>query len=326
MKKLTMQDIANMSGVAKSTVSRYFNGGYVKEETRLKIKKVIDKNNYEPNAFAQSLKAKESRIIGVIAPCLDSTISGRMLMAIDEFLRKETYTSLFINTDHNAELELKSIEHLWRLNVDGIILLATVITDEHVALLKRIDVPILFVGQYVPCAISIIYDDYHAGFHIGSFVGRSHYKSIVYIGVDERDHAVGVERKRGIVDGLASEGIHQMQSITSDFSYEHSIDCIEDFFKHEIPDLLICSTDRQAMAAYHVIQQMGMHIPDDISVIGFGGYDVSEVLTPRLTTIRFDAHMAGFLAGESILKMIHDEALPNTQVVDFDFLEGASTT
>lgn len=325
MKKLTMQDIANMSGVAKSTVSRYFNGGYVKEETRLKIKKVIDKNNYEPNAFAQSLKAKESRIIGVIAPCLDSTISGRMLMAIDEYLRKENYTSLFINTDHDAELELKSIENLWRLNVDGIILLATVITEEHVALLKRIDVPILFVGQQVASAISIIYDDYHAGYHIGAFVGRARYESIVYVGVDAHDHAVGVERKRGIMDGLASEGIHEVKSVISDFSYAHTVACMEDVFKQAIPDLLICSTDRQAMAAYHVIQQRGLHIPDDISVIGFGGYDVSEVLTPRLTTIRFDAHTAGFLAGESILKMIHEETLPQTQVVDFEFLEGAST-
>lgn len=71
-KKLTMNDIAKIAGVAKSTVSRYFNGGYVKEETRIKLKKIVDEYNYEPNAVAQSLKAKHSHTIGIIAPCLDS--------------------------------------------------------------------------------------------------------------------------------------------------------------------------------------------------------------------------------------------------------------
>ena len=85
-KKLTMNDIAKIAGVAKSTVSRYFNGGYVKEETRIKLKKIVDEYNYEPNAVAQSLKAKHSHTIGIIAPCLDSITSSRMLMAIDEYL------------------------------------------------------------------------------------------------------------------------------------------------------------------------------------------------------------------------------------------------
>ena len=66
-----MKDIAEMAGVGKTTVSRYFNGGYVKEETRLK--KIIDQYNYQLNTFAQSLKAKETKIIGIIAPTLTFT-------------------------------------------------------------------------------------------------------------------------------------------------------------------------------------------------------------------------------------------------------------
>ena len=66
-KKMTMADIANLSGVGKSTVSRYFNGGYVKDETRAKIQKVIEEYNYTPNAFAR-LNAKQSNVIGVVVP------------------------------------------------------------------------------------------------------------------------------------------------------------------------------------------------------------------------------------------------------------------
>lgn len=323
-KKLTMQDIADMVGVTKSTISRYFNGGYVKEDTREKIRRIIEKNNYEPNAFAQSLKAKESKIVGVIAPCLDSTVSGRMLMSIDDYLRKEGYTSLFINTSHNEELELKSIESLWRMNVDGIILLATHITKEHELLQQRLDVPLLFVAQKYEKGISIIYDDYQAGKMIGKYAGDMEFKDVVYVSVDEGDVAVGIERKKGVIDGLKEKQITVKEIIKSDFSYDTSLSCIEEMLKRHVPDLIICATDRQAMGAYRAIQERGLRIPEDVSVIAFGGYEVSSILTPRLTTIKFDANTAGFLAGESILKMIHGQPVSKTQVVDYTFIEGTS--
>lgn len=323
-KKLTMQDIAEMTNVTKSTVSRYFNGGYVKEETREKIRKVIEKYNYEPNTFAQSLKAKESRIIGVIAPCLDSTVSGRMLMAIDDYLRKENYTSLFINTSHDETLELKSLESLWRMNVDGIILLATNISEAHRKLVERLDVPVLFVAQKYEYGISIIYDDYNAGKNIGNYVGKRNFKDVLYVGVDESDVAVGIQRKQGVLDGLKAQGINNVEVVDSDFSYERSLHLINEVFHNHIPDLIICATDMQAMAAYRVSQDHGLRIPEDISITGFGGYEVSSVLTPQLTTIKFDSRTAGYLASETILKMIHEEPVSKTQIVDYELIIGTS--
>lgn len=323
-KKTTMQDIADLAGVTKSTVSRYFNGGYVKEDTREKIRLIIEKNNYEPNTFAQSLKARESKIIGVIAPCLDSTVSGRMLMAVDEYLRKENYTSLFINTSHDEQMELNRMESLWRMKVDGIILLATHITKAHHQLVARLDIPVLFVAQNYEDGISIIYDDYHAGMRVGKYAGDLQFQDVVYISVDEADVAVGVTRKQGVLDGLKEKKIEQVEVLISDFSYEHAVDIVDELLDHRIPDLIICATDRQAMGAYRAIQERGLRIPEDISVIGFGGYEVSSILTPRLTTIRFDAHTAGYLAGETILKMVKEQPVSKTQVVDYEFIKGTS--
>ena len=92
-KKMTMADIANLSGVGKSTVSRYFNGGYVKDETRAKIQKVIEEYNYTPNAFAR-LNAKQSNVIGVVVPTLNSKITSRVITSIDRYLREKGYTTL----------------------------------------------------------------------------------------------------------------------------------------------------------------------------------------------------------------------------------------
>lgn len=323
-KKLTMQDIADMSGVTKSTVSRYFNGGYVKDETREKIKSIIEKYNYEPNAFAQSLKAKQSRIIGVIAPCLDSTVTSRTMMAIDEYLRKENYMSLVMNTDHDEKLELKYMESLWRMNVDGIILIATQVSEAHCALVKKIDLPFVFVGQKYEDGISILYDDYHAGLKVGELAAEKGHQDIVYVGVMDSDQAVGIERKNGILLGLKNKGVTKVEQIHTDFSFEAAYEKTKRLLSKRTPDMIICATDRLALGAYKAIQEKGLRIPDDISLIGFGGYEISSLLTPKLTTIRYDSNTAGYIAAETMSKLLKKEPVPKVQIVGYELLQGES--
>ena len=86
-KKITILDIAKLSGVGKSTVSRFFNNGYVSEEVREKIQRVIDEHGYAPNLFARGIKTKNNKFIGVIVPCFDSTTTSTILMNLDTKLR-----------------------------------------------------------------------------------------------------------------------------------------------------------------------------------------------------------------------------------------------
>ena len=323
-KQLTMKDIAEMSGVAKSTVSRYFNGGYVKDETREVIKKVIEKYNYEPNAFAQSLKAKQSRIIGIIAPCLDSTVSSRTMMAVDEYLRKENYMSLVMNTDHNEQLELSYMESLWRMKVDGIILIATAVTPAHRKLVKKMDIPFVFVGQKCDQSISVIYDDYAAGYYAGNYAADRGHKDIIYVGVHESDQAVGVDRKQGILQGLASKGITQIKQLYADFHFDEAYRVVKQELVNHVPDMIICATDRLALGAYKAIQEQQLSIPCDVSLLGFGGYEISSLLTPKLTTIRYDSHTAGYLSAEALVKLIKQEPVPAAQMIGYEVVEGES--
>ena len=91
--KITMDDIANMAGVTKSTVSRYFNGGSVRESTRERIQKSYE-YNYEPNTFAR-LKAI-SNVIGVVLPTLNSKVSSRVVTSIGRYLREQGYETLIM--------------------------------------------------------------------------------------------------------------------------------------------------------------------------------------------------------------------------------------
>ena len=144
-RKITMDDIANMAGVTKSTVSRYFNGGSVKESTRERIQEIIREYNYEPNTFAR-LKAKESNVIGVVLPTLNSKVSSRVVTSIGRYLREQGYETLIKDSDHSVDLELKNIQRLITLKVDGIILSAITITEAHRNLIQESPVARMVVG------------------------------------------------------------------------------------------------------------------------------------------------------------------------------------
>lgn len=325
-KKMTMADIAKLAGVGKSTVSRYFNGGYVKKETKEKIKKIIQQYDYEPNVLAAMMKAKKTNVIGIITPTLDSVTSSRTMMTMDEYLRTRGYTTIIISTNHNKLRELKSIENFWRMKVDGIILLATSITMAHYDLSNKLDIPIVFMGQEVKNKTSIIYDDYHAGYEIGEIVAKHGHKKIAYVGVSAEDIAVGEVRKSGIYDALHSYGIENIKFIETTFSFDYTSKIISAYLDNNqnIPSAFICATDNIALSVYKELISKGYKVPEDISLVGFGGYESSMLITPALDTIRFENEEAGCVTAQTIIDMIEGKDVPDKQIIDYVFISGGS--
>lgn len=327
MAKVTIADIAREAGVAKSTVSRYFNGGYVRQETRDKIKKVIDRTNFEPSAAAQNLKLKKTRIIGVVAPTMTSSSTGRLVESLDRTLHERDYSCIVMATDHKPEREIASIEYLRSLRVDGILLIATTIGEEHQRLQKSSKVPFLVMGQNFTDGTSIIYNDYEAGRTVGKYASRMGHHDIIYIGVSEVDEAVGRIRKKGVMDGLSerSEVMNIMMEETT-FSYEQTRELVRDVLRVHIPDLFICATDKMALAVWKEVREKGLRVPEDVSIIGFGGYETSELLTPSMTTVRFENELAGQICASTLISMIEEQPVAPLQTLGFRFLEGGSVS
>ena len=324
-KKITMKEIAEIAGVTKTTISRYFNGGYLKEETKKRIMEIISEYDYEPNTFAR-LKAKKSRIIGIIVPALDSIVGARVLTGLEKTLREKHYMPIIMNTNHQHKLELQYIEKLKRLNVDGIVLSATYITEEHKNILRKLDIPIVIYGQECSEGISIVNDDYNAGIDIGEYIGRKNHKNIGFITVDENDIAVGITRKNGVLDGLSNYGIENIKIEVADFSYEKAKTAAEKLLKNKDIDAIICSTDRQALGTYKVLKEMGLKIPDDVSVISFGGYDIDEIIEPELSTIKFDSFNAGVCTANTLIDLINNVKVKKVLYVNYEFLERNSVS
>lgn len=321
VKAMNIRDIARLAGVSKSTVSRYLNGGSISTKTRQKIERVVKETGYSPNQFAQSLKAKRTQMMGVIVPRLSSYASNQTLCGIETYLRTQNYQTIIVNTDLDQQREIDAISTLAKNKVDGIILLATVLSDAHLKAIQAINVPIILVGQAYDGIHSIIQNDYEAGRFIGNYFGRAHFQRVAYFGVDERDEAVGVHRRRGVLDGLADYG-QQAYIYTTSFKLKDAQARSKAFIKDY--DAVICATDNLALGVLKAALDMKIEVPQTLSISGFGGYETTSIVTPMITTIVFPYEETGRLAAVSMMSLLNEEEVPLLQRMDYTIDEKES--
>jgi LacI family transcriptional regulator, sucrose operon repressor len=320
VKEMTIGEIAKLAGVAKSTVSRYLNGGSVSVATRLKLERVIKETGYVPNTFARSLKAKKTNIIGTIVPRLNSYAATQTLIGIDEELREQGYQLLISNTSQSLDREIESIYSLENQKIAGIILLATQITDEHLDAFQKVDVPVLLVGQQHDQCYSLIHDDETAGYEIGKYVLSQGHRKIAFLGVTENDIAVGVKRKRGFQKAIQHETDCEVTYFETSFNIKEAIKKFPSIIEEYKPSIFVCATDNIALGILKAAQMEGLNVPRDLSITGFGGYEVTEVIHPGITTAKFFYQEAGELAAKKIVKLVNGEEVAKVTVSNFDIL------
>lgn len=308
MKKLTIVDIAKMAGVGTTTVSRYFNGGNLKKETRERIKEIVDKYNYTPNTFAKALKSTDSKIIGVIVPCLHSYISGNTLKYLDKELKENNYETLIMNANFDENKQLEYIKKLARMNVDGIILLPTTMSKAYESTIKSIDVPVVMLGQEGEYTYSVEYNDFNAARDLTNYVLASGHKKIAYLGVGEDDIAVGYYRKLGVLRALEKYNLEPENILITNFGMEEGYEIVKDNIEKLKEDsCLICATDNLAYGAIKALEEEGLNVGEDYSVAAFGDYTSSALLKSPLTTIKFDLKDAAKQTVEMLLNVIKKE-------------------
>ena len=308
MKKLTIVDIAKMAGVGTTTVSRYFNGGNLKNETRERIKEIVDKYNYTPNTFAKALKSTDSKIIGVIVPCLHSYISGNTLKYLDKELKENNYETLIMNTNFDENKQLEYIKKLARMNVDGIVLLPTTMSKAYESTIKSIDVPVVMLGQEGEYTYSVEYNDFNAARDLTNYVLSSGHKKVAYLGVSEDDIAVGYYRKLGVLRALEKYNLEPENILITNFGMEEGYEIVkENIEKLKEDSCLICATDNLAYGAIKALEEEGLNVGEDYSVAAFGDYTSSALLKSPLTTIKFDLKDAAKQTVDMLLNIIKKE-------------------
>ena len=319
MKKLTIVDIAKMAGVGTTTVSRYFNGGNLKKETYERIKEIVDKYNYTPNTFAKALKSTDSKIIGVIVPCLHSYVSGNTLKYLDKELKNNNYETLIMNANFDENKQLEYIKKLARMNVDGIILLPTTMSKTYESTIKSIDVPVVMLGQEGEYTYSVEYNDFNAARDITNYVLAQGHKRIAYLGVSEEDIAVGYYRKLGVVRTLEKYNLSPENVLITNFGMEEGYSVVkESIEKLKENSCLICATDNLAYGAIKALEEAGLSVGENYSVAAFGDYTSSALLKSPLTTIKFDLEDAAKQTVSMLLSVIRKEETDIKLLIGYD--------
>lgn len=270
---MNINEIAELAGVSRATVSRYLNDGYVSEEKRTAIKQVIEETGFVPSAHAQTLRTKKTKLIGVILPKINSESISRIVAGVSSVLTKQGYQVLLANTENDEKKELEYLQLFQDNRVDGIILIATIFTKGHKKLLNELQVPIVMVGQHLSGYSSVYHDDQGAAKAITNLMVNAGGESFGFIGATMRDEAVGQQRRCGFLDSLKEAGIKIPRSalkearFDTESGYELTRELLEEYPQ---TDSVFCATDTIAMGVIEYLREVDKRIPEDVQLSGLG--------------------------------------------------------
>ncbi|WP_282920029.1 LacI family DNA-binding transcriptional regulator [Ignavigranum ruoffiae] len=321
---VSVSDIARLAGVSKSTVSRYLNNGQVSLKTRQKIKKIIEETGYQPNVFAQSLKAQQTNFIGVVIPRFDSRSVNIALKAIDQTALAAGFQIFIVNSQLDPQRELDNLKLLQHLKVAGILFFATNVRKEITDWVEQTEIPVLFIGQEMIGHSYIIHNDFQAGKILATHLWQQGYRDILYISVSQSDKAVGIDRLNGFKSYLADKDV-KLEILLSDFDQTHIKQVLRPQLNQLKGRVIVCATDSLAQAVIQLLKDHGYQVPTDVAVAGFGGYSALNLGQPTITSVAFGYEEIGIRAFHLIKELIQQPQSVKIELVPNHLTIGKST-
>lgn len=313
---MNLKTIAEKAGVSTATVSNVINGNHhkVSQKTLLKVQKIIEENNYQPNATARSLASKESKIIGVVIPhvSLDENLlsnphDARILALLENYIRKQGYY-LMVRCVEKCE-EIEPLFSTW--NVDGVIIFGTFKKDVE-EMQGRLDVPIVYIDTYAEGIkiANVGIDDYKGGYLAARYLLGKGHKEIAFVGPDFERPGVIRQRYKGFCDACAERGIELTQDhiFQTDTIYRSGVSVGQKIAISDIKFTAVAAmSDIVAFGIMEGLRVCGLNVPNDISVIGFDNLTECRYSYPKMTSVAPKVEEQARLVGEYLFKMIHDK-------------------
>jgi LacI family transcriptional regulator len=286
---VNIHDVAKKAGVSVGTVSRVVNGHpSVTPIKQQLVNEAIAALNYRPDAFAQSLRRGTNRTIGVIIPDLRNPFFADLIQHIERRSRALGYSVLFVSSDEDATTEASLIDTLAQRRVDGIILAPS---NEASKLLKPPQLPIVIVDRAI-AGQACVAADHRAGSRLAAeyLVSIGHRRIACISGPLES--VVARARLSGFMDVMApyfeADGLPIADYVAHGaFDYDGGRKAAEQLLGNlnPAPTAIFACCDQQAIGVLRVAADHGLAVPRDLSVVGFDGIMLSDLVTPRLTTV-----------------------------------------
>lgn len=327
--QVTISDVAKEAKVGTTTVSRVLNNApYVSEEKRKKVEETIEKLGYSRNWVARSLVRQKTNLIGVIVPQVNLSFYSSILTVMEEVSFTFGYNLFICITMHNPKKEFESITLCKEMKVDGLILMNEQLSVKTVQFISEWDVPVISVsGEVYHTSIpSVLVNDYHASMEMTNYVIKHLHKKIAYLAGNNKPHATLDSRVSGFLHAIEkSKEVIQYVIDYGDYSFQSGYQAMERVWKKDSKvTAVIAISDDVAIGAMNFLQDQGVSVPEDVSLVGFDGSDVSTYCRPRLTTIQQPIQLMGEKSIELLIQMIQGETIENKTIVPFKLFKGAS--
>ena len=317
--------MAKHVGVSVATISRHLSGFTVRNEE--KIRQAIIDLNYRPSAAARNLKSGRTGIIAIVVPDITNPFFASIVEGAESAVGDDRMI-LLVNTGDSREREEKALTQLFG-RVDGVIMAPLTEDEEGPSFFSQFGLPIVFVDRVTRNGerFSSVLTDNSRGASIATdyLIGLGHKKIAMISG--PLTTTPGKRRADGFRASLKKASLTPQYFIESDFSQAGGYASMCALFERdEAPTAVFTANNLMTIGALHALRDRGVHVPHQISIIGFDDLDFAELISPPLTVIVRDARLQGSLAMQMMIKYLATgvSTPPEHSMVDVQLVERGS--
>ncbi|GEL77182.1 catabolite control protein A [Tenuibacillus multivorans] len=317
---VTIYDVAKEANVSMATVSRVINGNTnVKPTTRKKVLAAIEDLGFRPNAVARGLASRKTTSVGVIIPDISNMFFAELARGIEDIATMYKYHIILSSSDQNTNKELDLFDNMLEKQVDGVIFMGGSISEEHVKAFKSSNIPVVLAATVdesneIP---SVNIDYYSAIFDVVNRLVDKGEKQIGYISNSSKS-SIENSKIQGYKDGLQENKIEfdEHMIFDGDDTYQAGIEGVNHLLKQEPkPTAIMTSSDEMALGVIHGAQDQGLHVPQDLSVVGFDNTRLAVMVRPELTTVVQPMYDIGAVSMRLLTKVLKNEEVKEQQVI-----------
>lgn len=319
METFTIKDIARELGISTSTVSRALRGSYeINPETKRLVMECAERLNYRPNPIALSLKGSASRAIGVILPQIANYFFSQAINGIEAIAYNRGYHVIIFQSQESYEREVANVQQAMSRKVDGLLMSLSSETADVAHLQEVLDknVPLVLFDR-VSAELNVtkvVADNFGGAFAATEHLIQSGRKRIAHLTIQPW-LSITQERLAGYRAALEKYGLEFDESLMryGSFGPDEVGPMVDDLMRlPSPPDAFFTASDRLAVGCLQALRQRNLHIPEDVSLIGFTNLNVADLLAPPLSTVVQPAQEIGQLAAERLIDQIERKhrALP----------------
>ncbi|MGF6189059.1 trehalose operon repressor TreR [Serratia sp. 2723] len=299
--RLTIKDIARLSGVGKSTVSRVMNNeGSVSPQTRERVEAVIRSQGFTPSKSARAMRGQSDKVVAIIVSRLDSPSENQAVRTMLPLLYQQGFDPIVMESQFETRLVEEHLNVLRQRNVDGVILFG--FTGLTAAMLKPWQEKMVVVAREYPGISSVCYDDEGAVKLLMQHLRKQGHSHISYLGVQESDATTGMRRHQAYLDTCREQKISPLVAL-GELNYQSGFQLAAKVMEPQIT-ALVCASDTIALGAMKYLQQQ--HITP-IQVCAIGNTPMLNFLFPETFSVELGYGTAGQQAALQLLGQLSGE-------------------